>query len=184
MFYLHITKVKFFWITYFQHVKIYFSWNKVIKQILVVFLKSEKQTTDKQTKNKNQNKTKNKTKTKTKVFSSFCRPNFPPSILNFPPSFFLPFYNFPSFLPLFPLFPFFRASFYPVGQQRFPGQKSRGLGEGHSAFPLPPACYATGYRKNPFKRKTAESILYQSHEMKWDDDATVFRHWLSFRTAT
>ena len=40
-----------------------------------------------------------------------------------------------------PLFPFFLASFFPIRQQKFPGQKSLG---GHSA-PLPPACYATAF---------------------------------------
>ena len=47
--------------------------------------------------------------------------------------FHLPFYNFPSFLLNFDHFSlFFLASFFPVGQQKFPGQKSQG------ALCLPP----------------------------------------------
>ena len=53
--------------------------------------------------------------------------NFPPSLLQF------------SFFPsqFSPLFPFFLASFFPIRQQKFPGQS---LG----ALSPPPACYATG----------------------------------------
>ena len=49
---------------------------------------------------------------------------FPPSIYNFPPSFLKFPYSFPSFLLHFT--PFFLASFFPIGQQKFPGQKSWG----------------------------------------------------------
>ena len=60
--------------------------------------------------------------------------NFPTSISNFPPSLL-------QFSSQFsPLFPFFLASFFPIHQQKFPGQKSRGEG---TLCPLPPACYAT-----------------------------------------
>ena len=53
--------------------------------------------------------------------------------------FHLPFYNVPSFFLNFHPFPFFPCLFFPVGQQKFPGQKS--LGE---LCPLPPpTCYAT-----------------------------------------
>ena len=45
----------------------------------------------------------------------------------------LPSYNFPSFLHHFPVF---LASFFPVGDQKFPIQKSQG-------GTLPPACYTT-----------------------------------------
>ena len=46
------------------------------------------------------------------------------------------------FYSIFTPFPFFLASFFPIRQQKFPGQKSLG---GHSAPlpPPPPACYAT-----------------------------------------
>ena len=54
---------------------------------------------------------------------------FPTSISNFPPSL-LQFSFFSSqFSHLFPLFPFSLASFFPIGQQKFPGHKSWG----HSA---------------------------------------------------
>ena len=59
-----------------------------------------------------------------KVLSSFC--NFPPSLLQF--SFFSSQFA--------PLFPFFFTSFLPVGQQKFPCQKSLGA-------LCPPTCYAT-----------------------------------------
>ena len=56
---------------------------------------------------------------------------FPPSILQF--SFFSSQFS--------PLFPSFLASFFPVGQQKFPGQKSLG-----ALCPLPPpVCYATDF---------------------------------------
>ena len=60
---------------------------------------------------------------------------FPPYII-----FHLPFLNFPSF---FPIFPFFFASLFPIGQQKFPGQKSLG-GTLLPAPCLPPPCYTTG----------------------------------------
>ena len=60
-----------------------------------------------------------------------------PSIFNFPP---FPFY-FPSFLLKFPPFQFFLPSFSPIGQEKFPGQKSLA-----GTLPPPPACYATDYR--------------------------------------
>ena len=47
---------------------------------------------------------------------------FPPSILNFH----LPFYNFSFFSSPFPPF-HFPCFFFPVGQQKFPGQKSLGV---------------------------------------------------------
>ena len=56
-----------------------------------------------------------------KVLSSFC--NFS----TFPFTIFLLFFS------IFTPFPFFLASFFPVGQQKFPGQKSWGGGT------LPPA---------------------------------------------
>ena len=61
---------------------------------------------------------KKKKKKKKKVLYSFV--TFPLSIFNFPPSL-LHF-----FLLLFSIFPFFLASFFPVVQQKFPDQKSRG----------------------------------------------------------
>ena len=57
---------------------------------------------------------------------------FPPSIISV---FHLPFID---FLLFFLHFPFFPASLFPVDQQKFPSQKSRG----DSACP-PPSCYAT-----------------------------------------
>ena len=66
-------------------------------------------------------------------FSCFFLQLFPASIFNFPPS---PF-QFPLFF--FSIFPFFFASCFPVGQQKFPSQKSLGA-------LLPPACYATAIR--------------------------------------
>ena len=76
------------------------------KQILVI-LESEKQ--------------KEKKKKEKKVFSSLW--NFlllPFSISSFPFTIFLLFFS------IFPLFHFFFASFFPVGEQKFPGQKSLG----------------------------------------------------------
>ena len=62
-------------------------------------------------------------------FQTLFLPSF--SIFN------LPFYNFPSFLLQFsPFSTFFLASFFPVGQQKFPGQKS--LGGTLSPAPTPP----------------------------------------------
>ena len=52
--------------------------------------------------------------------------------------FHLPIFNFPSFQLHFPLF---LVSFFPVGQQKFPGQKSRGA-------PYPPPSYATEFCTN------------------------------------
>ena len=52
-------------------------------------------------------------------------------------------FQFSTFSFNFPLFHFFLASFFLVGQQKFPNQKS--LGD-----TLPPACYATG--SNQFLR--------------------------------
>ena len=92
------------------------------KQIFVI-LKSEKQNKTKQNKTKQQNQKQNKKK------GPLLFRTFPTSIFNFPPSLL----QFSSFSSPFPPFPFFLASFFPVGQQKFPGQKS----QGHSA-PLPP----------------------------------------------
>ena len=76
-------------------------------------------------------KKKKKGEEKKMVFSSFLE-LLPPSIFNFPP----PFSNFPSFLhSIFSL-----PLFFPVGQQKFPDQKS--LGALCPPAP-PPACYAT-----------------------------------------
>ena len=60
-------------------------------------------------------------KQRKKVLSSFC--NF--STFYFP-FFTVPFTVFLLFFSIFNPFPFFLASFFPVGQQKFPGQKSRG----------------------------------------------------------
>ena len=54
--------------------------------------------------------------------------HFPPSILNYT-------FPFTIFLLFFSIFPFFLASLFPVGQQKFPGEKAS---RGHSA---PPGCY-------------------------------------------
>ena len=72
---------------------------------------------------------KKKKKKKKKVLTSFSD------------VFLLPFPIFHLFYSIFTPFPFFLASFFPIRQQKFPGQKSLG---GHSAPPPPPACYATG----------------------------------------
>ena len=67
------------------------------------------------------------------------------SICNFS-SFHFQFFIFPFsvFFLFCSISPFFLASLFPVGQHKFPGQKSLG---GHSA-PLPPSCYATGQTDN------------------------------------
>ena len=62
-------------------------------------------------------------KSEKKIRSSPLVITFPTSISNFPPSF-LKFSFFSS--PYSPLFPFFLASFFPIRQQKFPGQKSLG----------------------------------------------------------
>ena len=82
-------------------------------------------------------KAKKKTKNKNKKKSSSHFVTFPPSIFNFPPSF-LQFSFFSS--PFSPLYPFFLTSFFPIGQQKFPGPEVCG---GALCPPLPPACYAT-----------------------------------------
>ena len=69
-----------------------------------------------------------KKKKSSPLISSFSYFSFPPSLLQF--------FFFPS--PFSTPFPF--SLFSPVGQQKFPGQRSRGGGGGT----LPPACYATG----------------------------------------
>ena len=56
-------------------------------------------------------------------------------LTSFSDVFLLPFPIFHLFYSIFTPFPFFLASFFPIRQQKFPGQKSLG---GHSA-PLPPA---------------------------------------------
>ena len=61
-------------------------------------------------------------------------------LTSFSDVFLLPFQIFHLFCSIFTPFPFFLASFFPIRQQKFPGQKSLG---GHSAPPCPPACYAT-----------------------------------------
>ena len=80
-----------------------------------------------------------KKKKKKKVLSAFC--NFPSfHCFNIPPSF-LQFSFFSS--PFSPFSLFLLASFFPIGQQIFPGQKSLG---GHSALPAPPPPgYATAH---------------------------------------
>ena len=88
-------------------------------------------------------KAKEKEKKKKKKRSSPLFITFPTSI----PIFHLPFYNFPSFSffssQFSPLFPFLLASFFPIRQQKFPGQKS--LGALCPLPPPPPACYATAH---------------------------------------
>ena len=79
-------------------------------------------------------KKQNKTKMKKKKRSSPHFVTFPPYIFNFPPYCF----NFPYFSP-FSLD--FLAPLFPVGQQKFQGQKSLG---GTLPPAPPPACYATG----------------------------------------
>ena len=52
-----------------------------------------------------------------------------------------PFTIFLIFFSIFTLFPFLLTSFFPIRQQKFPGQKSLG-----TLCPPPPACYATEHR--------------------------------------
>ena len=78
------------------------------------------------TKKKKKKKRAKKKKKKKKVLSSFC--NFSPFQFNFST---FPFFYFPSFLLYFP---FFLASLFPVGQQKFPGEKCQGRG---AICPLP-----------------------------------------------
>ena len=78
---------------------------------------------------KSQKKKKKKKKKVLSSFSHFLTPPLPFSIFHLP---------FLIFLLFCSIFPFFLASFFPVGQQKFPGQKSRGMGA------LPSTCYATG----------------------------------------
>ena len=86
-----------------------------------------------------------KVKTK-KVLSSFS--NFYLLPFSISSIFNLSFYNFLLFFsipPPFSIFPFFPCLFFPVGQQKFLGQKSLG---GHSApcpLPPPPVTPLTGY---------------------------------------
>ena len=69
-----------------------------------------------------------KAKKKKKKRSSPHFVRFPPSIVNFLPPFILQFSFFSSLVSHFPLFPFFPLPlFSPVGQQKFPGQKSLGV---------------------------------------------------------
>ena len=81
----------------------------------------KKQKQKQKQKQKKQNKTKTKTKqNKKKQKSSPHFVTFPPSNFNFK----LSFLQFSFFSPQFSsLFPFFLTSFFPVGQQKFPGQK-------------------------------------------------------------
>ena len=62
---------------------------------------------------------------------------FSPHFFNFSTTFHLQFSTFPFTIfflfSIFTLFPLFLASFFPVGQQKFPGQKSLG-----ALCPLPP----------------------------------------------
>ena len=83
-----------------------------------------------------------KSQSKKKTKSSPHFPTFPHSNFNFPPS--LLQFSFSS--QFSPLFPFFLATFFPVGQQKFPGQKSLA----GTLFPDPPACYTTGNHINTF----------------------------------
>ena len=71
-------------------------------------------------KKKKKKKERKKRKKKKKKRSSPLFMTFPTSISNFPPSF----YNFPSFLLNF--HPFSLPSFFPMRQQKFPGQKTVG----------------------------------------------------------
>ena len=63
---------------------------------------------------------KSKSKKKKKKKNPLLILELPPSIFNFPPSLFQ-ISLFSS--PFSPIFPFFLASLFPVGQQKFPGQK-------------------------------------------------------------
>ena len=79
-------------------------------------------------------KWKAKKKKSSHLFYNFSYFNFPPSLLQF--SFFSSQFS--------PLFPFFLASFFPIRQQKFPGQKS--LGGTLPPCPPPPVTPLHGRR--------------------------------------
>ena len=78
---------------------------------------------------------------KKKVLSSFC--NFSPFHFQFSTFPFLIFFFFSNF-------PFFLASLFPVGQQKFPGEKCQG-----ALCPPSPSCYATGGSTRLYEPKHA-----------------------------
>ena len=99
-------------------------------------------------------KRKKKKKRKEKKRSSPHFLTFPPSILNFPSSLL----KFSFFYSRFStLFHFFLASFFPVGQQKFPGQKSLG-------GTLPPApCLLRHWEYQRKSRVRGELNVFVAH---------------------
>ena len=95
---------------------------------------TNKQTSKQTNKQTNKQNKQNKTKQKKKQTNKQTKK---PSIFNFPP-FLLQVSFFSSQFST--LFPFFLASFFPLGRQKFPGQKSL-----RGSIPLPPACYVTAW---------------------------------------